>query len=551
MNLLGGNARARTAGRRRRATGTGGIALAALLTAASLPVLVAQPRPAQAETTPGERAPACAPWDRECRVNRYLDRIRDRPEKLDEFLRTMPKGGDLHNHLSGAVSTESLIRYAAEDGRCIDAETMQSSLAPCTEGQRPASDAVSDPEFRERVIGAWSMAGFEPGGEESGHDHFFATFGKFWAATEGRDGDMLAEVAGDLAEQNQFYLETLLSRQYEARSELVERVGFDPSSEREFRRLREVLLREGLRDVERAARRQTDRDFARYRELLNCGTPSARPGCGVEIRLDYQVARANSPASVFTQLLLGFELAQSDPRFVGLNMVQPEDHEVSLRDYTLHMRMIDYLSEQYPGVSVSLHAGELVPGLVKPEELTHHIDQAVRIAGADRIGHGIDLRHEDDWRALADHMAERDIPVEVPLTSNCQILRVCGSEEHPLPDYMAHDVPYALATDDPGVSRSDITAQYSRAATEFGLSYSQLKASARTSLEHAFIQGESLWAKPGSRRMKPVCASDTPGFGKADTAACAELLSGSPKAKLQWRQEAAFHAFETYYAAKL
>ncbi|SFD62742.1 adenosine deaminase [Actinopolyspora alba] len=549
MKPLGGSARSRTAGRRRRATGAGGITLAVLLTAASLPMLVAQPRSAEAETTPGEKAPACAPWDRECRVNRYLDRIRDRPEKLDDFLRGMPKGGDLHNHLSGSVSTESLIRYAAEDGRCIDAETMQSSLAPCTEGQRPASDAMSDPKFRERVIETWSMAGFEPGGEESGHDHFFATFGKFWAATEGRDGDMLAEVAGDLAEQNQFYLETLLSRQSEARGKLVERVGFDPSSERDFRRLRTTLLREGMAEVERAARRATDRDFARYRELLNCGTPSARPGCDVEIRLDYQVARANSPASVFTQLLLGFELAQSDPRFVGVNMVQPEDHEISLRDYTLHMRMIDYLSGQYPGVSVTLHAGELVPGLVKPEELTYHIDQAVRIAGADRIGHGIDLVHEDDWRALADHMAARDIAVEVPLTSNCQILRVCGPEEHPLPEYMAHDVPFALATDDPGVSRSDITAQYQRAATDFGLSYSQLKASARTSLEQAFVQGESLWAAPESRRMKPACASDTPGFGEPD-AACAELLSNSAKARSQWRQEAAFQAFETYYAYK-
>ncbi|SDJ66395.1 adenosine deaminase [Actinopolyspora mzabensis] len=549
MKPLGGSARSRTAGGRRGATGAGGITLAVLLTAASLPMLVAQPRSAEAETTPGEKAPACAPWDRECRVNRYLDRVRDRPEKLDEFLRGMPKGGDLHNHLSGAVSTESLIRYAAEDGRCIEAETMQSSLAPCTTGQRPASDAVSDPEFRERVLEAWSMAGFEPGGEESGHDHFFATFGKFWAATEGREGDMLAEVAGDLAEQNQFYLETLLSRQSEARGKLVERVGFDPSSERDFRRLRTTLLREGMAEVERAARRATDQDFARYRELLNCGTPSSRPGCDVEIRLNYQVARANSPASVFTQLLLGFELAQSDPRFVGVNMVQPEDHEISLRDYTLHMRMIDYLSRQYPGVSVTLHAGELVPGLVKPEELTYHIEQAVRIAGADRIGHGIDLVHEDGWQALADHMAARDIAVEVPLTSNCQILRVCGPEEHPLPEYMAHDVPFALATDDPGVSRSDITAQYRRAATDFGLNYSQLKASARTSLEQAFVQGESLWTEPGSDRMRSACASDTPGFGEPD-ATCAELLSNSPKARLQWRQEVAFQAFETYYAYK-
>ncbi|WP_017976661.1 adenosine deaminase family protein [Actinopolyspora halophila] len=518
-----------------------GIAVAALVTATSLPAMSAQ---AQAQPQPD-----CAPWDRECRVNQHLDEIRSQPEQLAEFARAMPKGGDLHNHLSGAVSTESLIRYAAEDGRCIDTETLAASNAPCTTGQRPASDAVNDQEFRREVIEAWSMEGFEPGGAESGHDHFFATFGKFGAATEGRDGDMLAEVADDLAEQNQFYLETLLSKQSAELGELADRVGFTPKTTDDFQRLRNTLLSRGLDDVERAARADTERDFARYRDLLNCGTRTALAGCDVEVRLDYQVSRARPPANVFAQLLLGFELAQSDPHFVGLNMVQPEDAEISLRDYTLHMRMIEYLSAHYPEVSVTLHAGELVPGLVKPEDLSFHINQAVNIAGADRIGHGIDLRHEDNWRALAARMAERDIAVEAPLTSNCQILRVCGPKEHPLPTYLEHDVPVALSTDDPGVSRSDITAEYRRAAADFGLSYSQLKDSARTSLEHGFLPGESLWADADSHRMRSECTVAAPGRGNL-TASCAELLRTSPKAELQWRQEKAFHAFEARYAAR-
>ncbi|NYH78435.1 adenosine deaminase [Actinopolyspora biskrensis] len=516
-----------------------GIAVAALVTATSLPAMSAQAQP----------QPGCAPWDRECRVNQHLDEIRSQPERLAGFARDMPKGGDLHNHLSGAVSTESLIRYAAEDGRCIDTETLAASNAPCTTGQRPASDAVNDRGFRREVMEAWSMEGFEPGGAESGHDHFFATFGKFGAATEGRDGDMLAEVAGDLAEQNQFYLETLLSKQSAELGELVDRVGFAPKTTGDFQRLRKTLLSEGLGNLERAARTDTERDFARYRDLLNCGTRTALPGCDVEVRLDYQVSRARPPANVFAQLLLGFELAQSDPRFVGLNMVQPEDAEISLRDYTLHMRMIEYLSAHHPEVSVTLHAGELVPGLVKPEDLSFHINQAVNIAGADRIGHGVDLRHEDDWRALAARMAERDIAVEAPLTSNCQILRVCGPKEHPLPTYLKHDVPVALSTDDPGVSRSDITAEYRRAAADFGLSYSQLKDSARTSLEHGFLPGESLWADADSHRMKPGCTVAAPGGGNL-TASCAGLLKSSPKAELQWRQEKAFHAFEARYAAR-
>ncbi|MBA8822748.1 adenosine deaminase [Saccharopolyspora lacisalsi] len=523
----------------RRRRGAGRAALVALLAAASFPVVTA---PAQAAE--------CAPGDRECRVNRYLDGIRSNPGELNEFLSHLPKGGDLHNHLSGAASTESLIRYAAEDGRCIDTTTLKASHGPCEAGQRPASDAVTDPVFRGEVIRAWSMEDFRPTPEESGHDHFFATFGKFSAATDGRNGDMLAEVANDAARQRQFYVETLLSRQSEAVGELVDRVGFAPESRKDFARLRRVLLSEGLTGIEQASRRATDRDFRRYRRLLHCGTAQAEAGCAVDVRLDYQVARARKPARVFADILLGFELARSDPRFVGLNLVQPEDDPVALRDYTLHMRMIKYLRGLYPEVPVTLHAGELVPGLVKPKELTFHINQAVSIAGAERIGHGIDLRHEDDWRGLVERMARENIAVEVPLTSNCQILRVCGPEEHPLPTYLAHDVPVALSTDDPGVSRSDITEQYRRAVRNFGLDYTQLKASARTSLEQAFIEGASLWTNPDDHEVKPACATDTPGGGDL-TASCTELLNSSPKAGLQWRQEAAFRAFEARYASKV
>ena len=60
----------------------------------------------------------------------------------------------------------------------------------------------------------------------------------------------------------------------------------------------------------------------------------------MEVRYDFQVGRATSPEIVFANLLLGFELQRNDPRYVGLNLVQPEDNAIALRDYTLQMRMI-------------------------------------------------------------------------------------------------------------------------------------------------------------------------------------------------------------------
>ena len=86
----------------------------------------------------------------EVRTARYLDTIRTRPAKLRAFLKAMPKGADLHNHLSGAVPTETLIGYAVSDGLCIDTTTFTAMPAPamaggpCPAGQRPAADSRAD-----------------------------------------------------------------------------------------------------------------------------------------------------------------------------------------------------------------------------------------------------------------------------------------------------------------------------------------------------------------------------------------------------------------------
>ncbi len=84
---------------------------------------------------------------------------------------------------------------------------------------------------------------------------------------------------------------------------------------------------------------------------MKCGTAAADPGCQVTQRFLFQVLRGLPRQIVFAQMLLGFELAQADKkqRFVGLNMVMPEDYYVPMHDFPLHMRMMQYLHGQYPG----------------------------------------------------------------------------------------------------------------------------------------------------------------------------------------------------------
>jgi adenosine deaminase len=306
--------------------------------------------------------------------------------------------------------------------------------------------------------------------------------------------------------------------------------------------MRDKLRAAGMADVVRAASAETDEDVARFDQLLGCRTPAPRPACRLAWRFDYQVGRATDPEIVFTNLLLGFELQRSDRRYVGVNLVQPEDDRVALRDYALHMRMIRYLRSVYPHAHVTLHAGELVPGLVDGADLRSHIRQAVSVAGAERIGHGVDLVHERNYPALLRTMARRGVLVEAPLTSNAQILGVSGAA-HPFERYRAAGVPVALATDDPGVSRIDITHEYEFATREYDLSYRELKTLARASLEHAFLPGHSLWRARGSIRRVAACARDVPGSGRPRPR-CRAFLRTSAKATVQWEQEARTNAFE-------
>ena len=114
-------------------------------------------------------------------------------------------------------------------------------------------------------------------------------------------------------------------------------------------------------------------------------------------------------------------------------------------------------------------------GIVPPEDLRDHIRKAVEIAGAERIGHGVDIGYETDATSLLNEMAQKHILVEINLTSNDAILGVKGAA-HPLHTYMAAHVPVSLATDDEGVSRVDMTHEYVKGVEEQGLSYADLEA---------------------------------------------------------------------------
>ena len=537
---------------RGRPFGRVGLLLAAVAPALTLTLV---PQPASAQPAPpaqtqlrtqaqvlGDGQGAGREQDHVPGVERYLDSVRGNPAALRQFLFDLPKGGDLHTHLPGAVSVELLIHLAAGDGMCIDTVTYTAGAGPCGGTRRPAADAETDPVFRTQVIGAWSMEGFVPSPSESGHDHFFATFFKVGAIVATHSADMAAEVVQKAAVQHEVYMESMTLQQFPAIIELAQRVT--PSTD--FAAMRAQVLAGGdMARIVAAARAELDADQARYRSLLHCGTPQALAGCDVVLRWIHTVLREFPPNVVFTSMVAGFELAEADSRYVAVNMVQPEDGPISQRDYHLHMQMLDYLRGVYHRSHITLHAGELTPALSPPADLRFHIREAILLGHAERIGHGVDVLGEDNPQQLLHLMATRHVMVESPLVSNAQILEVSGPD-HPFPVYRQFHVPIALATDDEGVSRTDMTAQFEMAVNNYQLSYRDLVELTRTSLEHAFLPGASLWRAPDDFRPALACAHDLLG-GPQPSPSCGLLLAGSAKAALQWRQESLLRAFELRY----
>jgi adenosine deaminase len=211
------------------------------------------------------------------------------------------------------------------------------------------------------------------------------------------------------------------------------------------------------------------------------------------------------------------------------------------------MHMLAALSRMEPRTNITLHAGELTLGLVPMPDLRFHIREAVEVAGAQRIGHGVDLSYETDSPGLLAEMRRRHVLVEICLSSNDLILNVRGAQ-HPFMTYVRAGVPVTLATDDEGVSRIDLTHEYERAVLSYGLDYRFVKRLSRASLEYAFLPGASLWSDIDAGRRVAACATSDPAGAVQD--ACARYLAANERARMQWALERATAAFETAILAR-
>ncbi|MEO5895433.1 MAG: adenosine deaminase [Vicinamibacterales bacterium] len=446
----------------------------------------------------GQRA---RPVGAEQRTASRFEQLRRDPPALRAFLRRMPKGADLHMHLTGAVYAESYVRWAAEMPLCIDtatfgfvegrrgvASTDGASVVTCAQpdSQRPAAEALTDPALYRSVIDAASTRFWDPTATP-GHYRFFDSFRRFGlVAREDRGAEGVAraivEVVERAARQNVDHIELMMAF---GAAEATQ-VDVTAGTEALFAAARAQLLDGDIRTRVADRRGWLDAIERARLQRLRCAGTDAMRGCEVSVRYMPYALRGLPPAQVFADALFSFELAAADVRTAGVNLVMPEDWFIPMRDHDLHTRMYRFFRRRYPTVGVALHAGELAFGLVPAEELGRHVRAAVEIAGADRIGHAADLMYDDDHAGLLQEMARRGIAVEVSLSSSDIILGLRGTK-HPLRHVLRASVPVVIATDDEGVARSDPTNEYQRAVEEHGLDYRAIKQISRNSIRYSFL----------------------------------------------------------------
>ena len=178
------------------------------------------------------------------------------------------------------------------------------------------------------------------------------------------------------------------------------------------------------------------------------------------------------------QLIEAYKFVTANNPWVAVNMVGREDDD---KGYPLRfLPTFRELRHKYGNVHLSIHGGEV-------DEPNSHVRDTL-LLGADRIGHGINLITDPDTMRLMRH---GPYLVEINLISNLLLEYVSDYSEHPFPEYLRTGIPVALSTDDRGMWDSTMTDEFFVAVKEFNLSWNEIKLLSENSLKYAFLDSET------------------------------------------------------------
>lgn len=389
------------------------------------------------------------------------------PEQLYRFLYALPKGGDLHNHLTGAGRSEWWWEAAlAQQGKgyVYYTKTRINNCLPY-------------------------------GSNEYGFAPYLMLFRTLQASSYAKLDDCQKSEYKRLqdlsATEKQGWLDSIrLDQPYEGRNEFFGR-HWERLNElwRNPHVVAEILYRnieafgkEGLAYLETqegvegqlkadGSSYSEDETVAIYRKRLAAADARAT---GVTVRFQTSILRFLPSAEQDLRNLYAFVDKHRD-LWVGVNMVGREDDD---KGYPLRfLPTLRELRGRYPDIHLSIHAGEV-------DEPNHHVRDTL-LLGAERIGHGNNLITDADTMLL---MRNGPYLVEINLISNLLLEYVQGFQQHPFPEYLRTGIPVALSTDDRGMWDSNLTDEYFVAVREFNLSWEELVQLGRNSLRYSFVE---------------------------------------------------------------
>ncbi len=430
-------------------------------------------------------------------ADQYFEKIRNNEAELTAFFSQMPKGGDLHHHYSGSIYAEPLLAHAIAEDFYINIQTMtvspEKKIGPDWVLFSTLQKNGELEVYKQKIMHKWSIKDYNYVDYPS-DKLFFESFMKFEPAINGNFGAGLLELKNRAIKENVSYIETELSI-IPCSIKTDGLAKYNSHLRKMARNKNEKGVMQSLDSLYTIFIQQ---DAKKYATDFNTNFVGKMHN---ELKIDddqftmrYQnfVLRFMDPVAIFKNLVVAFLSADSSPLIAGVNIVSPEDGETSMKDYSLHMMMFKYCHNRFPKVKYTLHAGELTLGLVPPEDLTFHINEAVYTAGANRIGHGVDIAYEDKSYDLMRYMSKNDIPVEINLVSNEFILKV-KDNRHPILLYKEFGVPIIISTDDAGILRTNMTEQYVLLAKRYSsISYKDIKQFVYNSINYSFIQDASV-----------------------------------------------------------
>jgi len=138
-----------------------------------------------------------------------------------------------------------------------------------------------------------------------------------------------------------------------------------------------------------------------------------------------------------------------------------------------------YAEAKAAGLRLTAHAGESTGPIAGPASIWSALN-----IGAERIGHGLAAQHDADLLRV---LAERQIPIEINLTSNLRTGCCPAVDQHPLREYFEGGLMLTLNSDDPPMFGSNLLDEYILVQREFAFSLDEMREFAANSIEASFL----------------------------------------------------------------